>query len=281
MGQARSGALSALATARRPRHGDPVAFRRRQSRRRCPRVCRAHVSPAHGRCAPRTVIMVQVENEIGMIPHARDYSEIADRLIAGEVPAGLMTYLAEHRGKLASRLEQRWVANGARAQGTWEQVFGRGPPMEELFMAWHFATYVEAIAARGQARISTASVRQCSSGSSGSPAGRISERRTAAASDRRVAGGRAVDRFPRAGHLLSELRRVGAPVRASRQSAVHPGDRVARPMPHRRERLCTRSASWMRSASARSQSSRTRRRRARQRLRRSAATRAARARASG
>ncbi len=28
----------------------------------------------------RTVIMVQVENEIGMSPHARDYSEIADSL---------------------------------------------------------------------------------------------------------------------------------------------------------------------------------------------------------
>jgi beta-galactosidase GanA len=35
-------------------------------------------------------------------------------------------------------------------QGTWEQVFGRGPPTEELFMAWYFATYVEAIAAAGK-----------------------------------------------------------------------------------------------------------------------------------
>ena len=57
----------------------------------------------------RTVIMVQVENEIGMIPHARDYSAAANELIAGEVPAALMSYLADHRGKLATRLEERWL----------------------------------------------------------------------------------------------------------------------------------------------------------------------------
>jgi beta-galactosidase GanA len=98
----------------------------------------------------RTVIMVQVENEIGMIPHARDYSAIANQLISAEVPDALMSYLAAHRGKLAARLEERWRANSARAQGTWEQVFGSGPATEELFMAWHFATYVEAVASAGK-----------------------------------------------------------------------------------------------------------------------------------
>lgn len=73
-----------------------------------------------------TVIMVQVENEIGMIPNARDYSKVANELIAGEVPAAL------------------------KRQGTWEQVFGRGPATDEMFMAWHFATYVEAVASAGK-----------------------------------------------------------------------------------------------------------------------------------
>ena len=86
----------------------------------------------------RTVIMVQVENEIGMIPHARDYSSTANELIAGEVPVALMSYLASHGRKLAS------------PRGTWEQVFGRGAAMEEVFMAWHFATYVEAVAKAGK-----------------------------------------------------------------------------------------------------------------------------------
>jgi beta-galactosidase GanA len=97
-----------------------------------------------------TVIMVQVENEIGMIPHARDYSTVANELIAGEVPAALLRYLGDHRGKLASRLDEQWRANGARGSGTWEQVFGRGPATEEMFMAWHFATYVETVAKAGK-----------------------------------------------------------------------------------------------------------------------------------
>ena len=63
----------------------------------------------------RTVIMVQVENEIGMIPHARDYSAIANQLIAGEVPGALMSYLAEHRGKLAPDSRSAGAPTGTRA----------------------------------------------------------------------------------------------------------------------------------------------------------------------
>ena len=80
----------------------------------------------------RTVIMVQVENEIGMIPHARDYNATANELFAGEVPMGVLR------------------AKGAQTAGTWEQVFGRGPATDELFMAWHFASYVEAVAKAGK-----------------------------------------------------------------------------------------------------------------------------------
>ena len=43
-----------------------------------------HVAGADG--AQHTVLMVQVENEIGMIPDARDHSPEADRLFAGPVP---------------------------------------------------------------------------------------------------------------------------------------------------------------------------------------------------
>lgn len=98
-----------------------------------------------------TVIMVQVENEIGMIPEARDHSETADRLYRGAVPAALMEYLAAHRGALAPQLEAAWERCGRKAAGSWEEVFGPGPSTEELFMAWHFARYVERVAAAGKA----------------------------------------------------------------------------------------------------------------------------------
>jgi len=98
-----------------------------------------------------TVIIVQVENEIGMIPEARDRHLAADAAFAAPVPAELMTYLAAHREALAPELRDRWVANGAKSAGTWTQVFGDGPATGELFMAWSFGRYVEKVAAAGRA----------------------------------------------------------------------------------------------------------------------------------
>lgn len=97
-----------------------------------------------------TVLMVQVENEIGMIPTARDHSPAADRAFASAVPEALTGYLAAHRDELAPELRALWLGAGARSTGTWSDVFGPGPPAEEVFMAWHFARYAEAVAAAGK-----------------------------------------------------------------------------------------------------------------------------------
>ena len=97
-----------------------------------------------------TVVMVQVENEIGMIPNARDHSAVADSLLAGPVPQALMSHLASHRDSLAPALRQRWRSSGGLTEGSWERVFGRGAATEEIFQAWHFATFVEAVAAAGK-----------------------------------------------------------------------------------------------------------------------------------
>jgi hypothetical protein len=51
-----------------------------------------------------TIVMVQVENEIGMIPSARDHSEQAGRLFASAVPGELMAYLVGHAETLAPEL---------------------------------------------------------------------------------------------------------------------------------------------------------------------------------
>jgi hypothetical protein len=48
-------------------------------------------------------------------------------------------------------LKARWEAAGARTSGTWEQVFGAGPETDEIFMAWHYASYVEKVAEAGKA----------------------------------------------------------------------------------------------------------------------------------
>jgi beta-galactosidase GanA len=69
--------------------------------------------------ASRTVLMVQVENEIGMIPTARDHSAEADRAFASTVPAELMAALVARREELAPELRALWLAAGGKASGTW------------------------------------------------------------------------------------------------------------------------------------------------------------------
>jgi beta-galactosidase GanA len=101
----------------------------------------------------RTVVMMQVENEIGMIPDARDHSAEADRLFAGPVPAALMEYLTKHAAELAPELRATWQAAGQKTKGTWTEVFGSGAAAEEIFMAWHFALYTQAVTAAGKAEL--------------------------------------------------------------------------------------------------------------------------------
>jgi beta-galactosidase GanA len=95
--------------------------------------------------------MVQVENEIGMIPDARDHSPEADRQFAGPVPAALMDYLAKHTTELAPELRATWQSAGLKTKGTWTEVFGSGAAAEEIFMAWYFALYTQGVAAAGKA----------------------------------------------------------------------------------------------------------------------------------
>src|SRR5205823_1462872 len=82
-----------------------------------------------------TVILVQVENEIGMIPDSRDRSAVADKLYNGPVPPELMSYLAQHRETLVSEFRAVWAANGFKTHGAWEEVFGPGLGTDEIFMA--------------------------------------------------------------------------------------------------------------------------------------------------
>ena len=98
-----------------------------------------------------TVIMVQVENEIGMIPDSRDRSAIAEKLFKESVPTELMNYLGEHKETLIPEFRAQWAAAGFKTRGTWEEVFGPGTKTDEIFMAWYFARYTNQVAQRGAA----------------------------------------------------------------------------------------------------------------------------------
>ncbi len=98
-----------------------------------------------------TVIMVQVENEIGMIPEAHDHSPAANQSFSGPVPEELIDYLKQHHDALTPELRQRWEENGSKTSGTWQEIFGPGPETEEIFMAWYYARYTDRVAAAGKA----------------------------------------------------------------------------------------------------------------------------------
>lgn len=98
-----------------------------------------------------TVIMVQVENETGLIGDSRDRSAAAEKAFSGQVPKELMRYLERHKDTLIPELHKIWSVSGFRKSGTWTEVFGSGPEADEVFMAWHTGRYVDAIAAAGKA----------------------------------------------------------------------------------------------------------------------------------
>ena len=102
----------------------------------------------------RTVIMVQVENEIGMLGAPREYTPVANRAYAAPVPDALMQYLASHKDSLVPELRQHWSQEGYKTAGNWETVFGKSIATEELFQAWYYAVYTNKVATAGKAAYS-------------------------------------------------------------------------------------------------------------------------------
>ena len=72
-------------------------------------------------------IMVQVENEVGMLGDTRDRSPLAEAAFTKPVPKELMDYLQKHKDTLLPEFRKVWEAAGFKTSGTWEEVFGKGP----------------------------------------------------------------------------------------------------------------------------------------------------------
>jgi hypothetical protein len=98
-----------------------------------------------------TVLMMQVENEVGVLGDSRDRSDAANQAFSGQVPEQLTAYLKAHRENLYPDLRELWEANGAKSAGTWTEVFGEGERADEIFMAWQYASYIQAVARSGKA----------------------------------------------------------------------------------------------------------------------------------
>ncbi|WP_080319344.1 GH35 family beta-galactosidase [Croceivirga radicis] len=107
-----------------------------------------HIKEVDGK--ENTVIMMQPENEIGMLPVARDHSPLANKKYAEPVPDHLMEYLLANREKLNPEFNSIWAKNGYKKSGNWAEVFGEGIATEELFMAYYFAKYTNSITQAGK-----------------------------------------------------------------------------------------------------------------------------------
>jgi len=98
-----------------------------------------------------TVIAIQVENEIGMLPDARTYDEAANKSFNSAVPDQLTNYLVKNKNVLFPEIKSVWEANGSKTSGNWEAVFGKGLSTDEIFMAWYYGVFANELAAAGKA----------------------------------------------------------------------------------------------------------------------------------
>jgi hypothetical protein len=140
-----------------------------------------------------TVVMIQVENEIGMIPSARDHSEQASKLFTSAVPGELMSQLTARGEALAPELRATWQAAGAKRTGHVARSVRRWCGGRRDFHGVALRALHAARGGGGKGGVSAADVRQRRADSSRVSARAVSERRSAAAPDRRVARRRAGD----------------------------------------------------------------------------------------
>jgi beta-galactosidase GanA len=93
----------------------------------------------------QTVLMVQVENEVGYFGPGRDRSLEANALFRSNVPDALLHMLASNRRQLSPQLAAHFNENGH----TWTDAFGDAA--DEVFMAWNYVRYIEAVVQAGKA----------------------------------------------------------------------------------------------------------------------------------
>lgn len=99
-----------------------------------------------------TVLMVQIENEIGLLGDSRDRSPVAEELFRRDVPAELVKYFQKNEKQILPEIVQQWKANGKKTKGNWLELFGNesNKLADEIFMGWYYAKFVEKVAQEGK-----------------------------------------------------------------------------------------------------------------------------------
>lgn len=100
--------------------------------------------------------MVQPENECGILGDSRDRGDCAELLFQKPVPHDLLEFLSQDWNNLHPNLQDhletaRSAGFGNLENSSWGNVFGDSPYTDELFMAYHYAKYVNTVARSGKA----------------------------------------------------------------------------------------------------------------------------------
>ncbi|HKJ43026.1 MAG TPA: DUF5597 domain-containing protein, partial [Sunxiuqinia sp.] len=98
----------------------------------------------------QTVLMIQMQNEVGILGDSRDRSELADSAFHDNVPSELLDYLKANEDSLNPGLLKSWTKGGSKTMGDWQTIFGKGKSTDEFFMAWNYAHFMNHEAEAGK-----------------------------------------------------------------------------------------------------------------------------------
>ena len=169
-----------------------------------------------------TVLMVQVENEVGVIPESRDHSAAANDAFTAAVPPALTNFLrkAPHdlgpgvsRNMGSRRRENHWNMAGCLRQNSTHRRSLHGLALRHIHRTRNSSR---------QNGISLTDVRECRPDSAELPTRTVQQRWSPPSLDGHMACRSAVSRFPLSRHLFQRICTVGKQLLTSRQPAFHP-----------------------------------------------------------
>lgn len=101
-----------------------------------------------------TVIIVQVENETGLLGDSRDHSHLANQKFQQPVPSELVEFLQQewsslHPDLIAS-LPNSWNTVQHDEKVSWATLFGDNNHTNEMFQAYYYAKYVNQVTQAGK-----------------------------------------------------------------------------------------------------------------------------------
>jgi beta-galactosidase GanA len=100
--------------------------------------------------AEHTIVVMQVENEVGLLGASRDYSEPAMAAWNSPVPPELLDSVRGHPASFHDDVIALF-AETTPSDGSWADRFGDGNAVaDEVFMAWGFGRYLGDLAATGK-----------------------------------------------------------------------------------------------------------------------------------